>query len=47
MKKENWKIEGPRKIDKHSVINSNHYLSDKIEFGTLTKVIDNKKWEEI
>jgi NADH-quinone oxidoreductase subunit G len=45
--KADWTIEGPRSIDKHSVINSNHYLGSTKEIGKITSFLDNETWEEL
>jgi len=46
-KKEDWTIEGPRKLEKYSVIRANHYDANTVELPTIFEKLDNKKWEII
>jgi len=46
-KKEDWIIEGPRKLEKYSVIRANHYDANTVELPTIFEKLDNKKWETI
>lgn len=43
-KTSDWVIEGPRKINRHSVISANHYLSDlKVPHETIGEVMGGRK----
>jgi NADH-quinone oxidoreductase subunit G len=46
--KSDWTIEGPRHIDKHSVIDVNHYEKGTVALpNVLFAKLDNKNWENV
>lgn len=45
--KKDWTIEGPRKLERHSVIRANHYDKNTVELPVIYEKLDNKKWETI
>lgn len=48
MNKSDWTIEGPRHIDKHSVIDANHYEKGTVPLpNVLFAKLDNKNWEDV
>ena len=43
-----WNVEGPRHIDRHSVISLNHYENEKVEQNLVntTQVLEQKQIED-